>query len=254
MATRDELVGVLRERYGSADRAERGRILDEFVVCYEGFEAATVLARLYRVTRLYVNHFQPSFKLAGKEREGARVRKRYHAPATPFARLLADPRTPAVVVRTMDALHATLDPIALLRNMRALQAELAGLADRPAIEENAPTAPALDQFLAGLRTAWKDGEVRPTARAKPVAKRERRRPDPFAAVTDTLRDWFEAEPWRSSGELLERLRTAHPGLFQPGQLRTLQRRVKGWRSEAAHKLVFGTSVAAPASIAAVVAE
>ena len=194
---------------------------------YEGFEAATVLARLYRVTRLYVNHFQPSFKLAGKEREGARVRKRYHAPATPFARLLADPRTPAVVVRTMDALHATLDPIALLRNMRALQAELAGLADRPAIEENAPTAPALDQFLAGLRTAWKDGEVRPTARAKPVAKRERRRPDPFAAVTDTLRDWFEAEPWRSSGELLERLRTAHPGLFQPGQLRTLQRRVKG---------------------------
>ena len=56
-------------------------------------EAATVLARLYKSVRLYVNHFQPSFKLANKKREGAKVRKRYHPPATPFARLLADPRT-----------------------------------------------------------------------------------------------------------------------------------------------------------------
>jgi hypothetical protein len=30
MATRDELVVVLRERYGRSGRAERGRILDEF--------------------------------------------------------------------------------------------------------------------------------------------------------------------------------------------------------------------------------
>ncbi len=30
MATRDELVGVVSERYGQASRAERGRILDEF--------------------------------------------------------------------------------------------------------------------------------------------------------------------------------------------------------------------------------
>ena len=72
-------------------------------------------------------------------------------------------------------------------------------------------------------------------------------------MTDTLRDWFEAEPWRSSGELLEWLQTAHPGLFNSGQLRTLQRRIKSWRSEAAHKLVFGTSAAASASITTVVA-
>ena len=127
------------------------------------------------------------------------------------------------------------------------------MADRPVTGENALTAPELDQFLAMLRTAWKDGEARPTARAKPAAKRERRRPDPFAAVTDTLRDWFEAEPWRSSGELLDRLRTTHPDMFKPGQLRTLQRRVKSWRSEAAHKLVFGASAAAFASVATVVA-
>ncbi len=67
-------------------------------------------------------------------------------------------------------------------------------------------------------------------------------------MTDTLREWFEAEPWRSSGELLARLRAAHPGTFTAGQIRTLQRRVKGWRSEAAHKLVFGETSARPTSI------
>ena len=59
---------------------------------YEGLEAAAELARLYATVRLFINFFQPSFKLAGKQREGARVRKRYHPPATPAQRLLTDPR------------------------------------------------------------------------------------------------------------------------------------------------------------------
>ena len=59
----------------------------------EGPEAVAALSRLYATARLFVNFFQPSFKLAGKTRDGARVHKRYHAPATPFQRLLTDPRT-----------------------------------------------------------------------------------------------------------------------------------------------------------------
>jgi len=31
----------------------------------------------------------------------------------------------------------------------------------------------------------------------------------------------------------------HPGVYPDGQLRTLQRRLKGWRREVAHTLVFG---------------
>src|ERR1700712_1740626 len=60
---------------------------------YEGLEAAAALARLYAVLRLFVNFFQPSFKLAGKMRDGAKVKKTYHPPATPYQRLLADTRT-----------------------------------------------------------------------------------------------------------------------------------------------------------------
>jgi hypothetical protein len=68
----------------------------------------------------------------------------------------------------------------------------------------------------------------------------RRRPDPFAAVTTELRAWFEAEPWHTSRELLERLQAERPGAYPNGQLRTLQRRLKEWRRDAAHQMVFGT--------------
>ena len=58
---------------------------------YEGLEAAAALAALYRSLRLFVNFFQPSFKLAFKSRDGAKVTKRYHVPATPHQRLVPRP-------------------------------------------------------------------------------------------------------------------------------------------------------------------
>jgi hypothetical protein len=42
----------------------------------EGLAAAEALGRLYAASRLFVNFFQPSFKLASKARVGAKVRKR----------------------------------------------------------------------------------------------------------------------------------------------------------------------------------
>jgi hypothetical protein len=207
---------------------------------YEGLEAAAALARLYSSLRLFVNFFQPSFKLAGKARDGAKVKKKYHPPATPYQRLLADTRTSEEVRRQVTAIHATLDPVQLLQSIRAAQRELVEIADRP-IADGAPppAAPTIEQFLAGLRTAWREGEVRPTSKPKEKAPRGRRRPDPFVAVTALMRERFEAEPWRTSRELFERLQTEQPGIFPDGQLRTLQRRLKDWRREVAHQMVFG---------------
>ena len=130
----------------------------------------------------------------------------------------------------------------LLRDIRGAQEHLVEIADRPATAETtAPSAPTIEQFLSGLRTVWQEGEVRPTNKPKAKAPRGRRRPDPLAKVTELLREWFEAEPWRTSRELFERLQEAHPGLFPDGQLRTLQRRVKTWRHVLAHKMVFGAA-------------
>jgi hypothetical protein len=208
---------------------------------FAGLEAAAELARLYGSVRLFVNFFQPSFKLAEKFREGAHVRKTYHAPATPYQRLIADARASDEVKHQIRMQHDSLDPVRLLSNIRASQQRLVNIADAPetviAVE-----MPTLQQFLTGLRTAWQEGEVPPTARRKPPTKRARRNtPDPFASVSVHLRAWFEAEPWRTARELLERLQMEHSDTYPTGQRRTLQRRLKEWRREVAHRLVFGAT-------------
>ena len=164
----------------------------------EGLQAAAALAQLYATVRLFVNFFQPSFKLAAKERDGARVVKRYHPPATPHQRLLADPRTPETVRSQLAQVYARLDPIRLLREMRLAQQGLVDIADRSCAAVPAMIDPVLEQFLCGLRTAWKEGDIRPTANPKPKQKRSRRRPDPFVRVTNELQAWFDEQPWRTS--------------------------------------------------------
>lgn len=217
---------------------------------YEGLEAAAALADLYRSLRLFANFFQPSFKLVEKSRDGAKVTKRYHPPATPHQRLVSDPRTTAATRDHVATVYATLDPVQLLRAIRSGQQRLVEIADRPVSGEKlAPTAPTLEAFLSGLRTAWRDGEVRPTSKPKEKVKRGRRRPDPLVTVTAQLHAWFEAEPWRTARELLERLQDEQPGRYQTELLRTLQRRLKGWRRDKARELVFG---ATPAGVEAAV--
>jgi mono/diheme cytochrome c family protein len=123
---------------------------------YEGLEAAAALARLYTALRLFVNFFQPSFKLAGKARDGAKVTEKYHPPATPYQRLMADIRTSEEVRRQVTAIHATLDPVRLLQTIRAGQQELVEIADRPtAGEAVAPWSTFRDvTFASGAAMAW----------------------------------------------------------------------------------------------------
>jgi hypothetical protein len=207
---------------------------------FEGLEAAKLLAELYRSVRLFVNFFQPSFKLIGKERDGARVRKNYSAPATPHQRLISDARVSEAIRARVNEMSANLDPVILLRHIRAMQERLVTLADAPPSES--PAAPSIDLFLASLRTAWKDGAARPTDRPRVKARRERRRPDPLVDVTPLLRQWFDAEPWRTASELLVKLQVEHPGSYPNSLLRTLQRRLKAWRAEEAAALLFGSMV------------
>jgi hypothetical protein len=206
---------------------------------YEGIAAAEQLARLYAPVRLFVNAFQPSFKLAEKTRDGARVTKRYHKPLTPCDRLLADARITSAVRERIVTLRTDLDPVQLLAEIRGAQQTLVTLADTMETRNAGPQPVPLDKFVKGLRTAWHDGEVRPTSQPKPTAKRGRRRPDPLVVVTDELRTWFDADPASTGRQLLDRLQVAYPGDYPDGLLRTLQRRLKIWRSEIAHALVFG---------------
>jgi hypothetical protein len=209
---------------------------------YSGIAAATELARLYSSMRLYVNFFQPSFKLMEKTRDGARVTKRYHPPLTPFQRVQAHPAVAQAAKDGLVAQFAQLDPVALLHDIRQGQGRLAALADAtPCAESDGNPKADVEAFLNGLRHAWKEGEVRPTSRRKPPIPRGRRRPDPLAKVPDDLKAWFDEDPSKTGHELLCRLQAAHPDAYPDMLLRTVQRRVKIWRAELARSLVFGVS-------------
>jgi hypothetical protein len=59
----------------------------------------------------------------------------------------------------------------------------------------------------------------------------RTRSDPFAEVWDELAAKLEQEPGLEAKTLFEVLCEAHPGRYEPGQVRTLQRRVRQWRAQ-----------------------
>jgi hypothetical protein len=205
-----------------------------------GLAAARELARLYTSARLFVNFFQPSFKLLEKHRVGALVRKRYDTPATPCQRLLADARTPQQVRTKLEALQQQLDPVALLHEIRHRQRRLVMLADKARIEEGEPEP--LEKFMAALKTAWAGGTPRPTEkRAAPQVRWWRSRKDPFENSWPEVRQWAEAEPALTARQLLQRLQAQYPGSYPDGQLRTLQRRLKIWRGQMVHELILGTS-------------
>jgi hypothetical protein len=129
---------------------------------FEGLAAARAITRLYGASRLFVNFFQPSFKLASKHRDGAKVTKRYHPPLTPCDRLLQTEGVPAVTKDKLREVSAQLDPLKLLEEMRAVQAYLTALADGEAPPAMTAEPPNLATFVASLSSAWRDGEVRPT--------------------------------------------------------------------------------------------
>jgi hypothetical protein len=136
---------------------------------FEGLAAARAITRLYGASRLFVNFFQPSFKLAAKHRDGAQVSKRYHPPQTPCERLLQADSIPTAAKNKLREIATELDPLKLLEEIRAVQAYLATLADGETPPQFTYEPPNLAAFVASLSSAWRAGEIRPTfsVEAKP---------------------------------------------------------------------------------------
>jgi Integrase core domain len=184
---------------------------------FEGIAAARALGRLYGASRLFVNFFQPSFKLAEKHRQGARVTKRYHPPQTPCDRLLLDDAVSDDNKIKLRGLSETLDPLQLLEEVRAMQSHLVVLADGGNPQASGPQEPDLSSFLASLSSAWRSGEVRPThsAEAKPrylrrmqsVTQRDTAAPSKLALPTRPKVALMEALPaatvYRPSAPILD---------------------------------------------------
>lgn len=91
---------------------------------YESEAALEQLNRVYALLRLWTNHWQPVLKLVGKEREGAKVRKRYDVARTPYRRVLAAGMLEQQARERLEQEHGAQGPVAL---GRALEAACEGL-------------------------------------------------------------------------------------------------------------------------------
>jgi hypothetical protein len=100
-------------------------------VGYQRFDTTAelmVLKQLYSTLRLYTNFFQPTMKLKSKERFGSRVKKSYHAPQTPYQRVLACSEVTAADKKKLQRQYQQLNPAALKRALDKQRKELFRLA------------------------------------------------------------------------------------------------------------------------------
>jgi hypothetical protein len=136
-----------------------------------------------------------------------------------------------------------LDPVHLLNQIRERQRKLVQQEVGSVGEKTTETSQELNRFIENLSTAWRDGEVRPTHRKQSTGPRTwRTRVDPFESVWPVVEQWLDERPDANAKELFHRLQTELSLSFGPGQLRTLQRRVKEWRTAIARRLVLGADV------------
>jgi len=219
---------------------------------YQGVTAWQALSALYRVLRLYVNFFQPSLKLASKLRDGARTIKRYEKAQTPYQRLMALTTLDAKQKEQMVRYYEGLDPVALLEELQCLQDQFwqhswKGEAELPAIPPG-ETAHVADIIVkvqdkaegkidrpreSNTTSPPQDPVVRQYRRTKKeyAAHTWRTREDPFDRVWGQVTLQLQIDPSQTAKQLFARLQEQYPSEFSPGQLRTLQRRVRQWRHE-----------------------
>jgi hypothetical protein len=91
---------------------------------YEGNPHVRLLNELYAQLRLYTNFFQPVMKLLSKERAGAKVKKTYDRPRTPYQRLCDSTALSQHAKRQLRTQYASLNPAELKRNIVQLQSRL----------------------------------------------------------------------------------------------------------------------------------
>lgn len=87
-------------------------------------EQLRLLNQLYEVLDLYNNFFQPSMKLKWKERQGARVKKKYDEARTPYQRLLDADYVSAEIKQQLRERYRLLNPAKLKRQLEKLQQKL----------------------------------------------------------------------------------------------------------------------------------
>ena len=99
---------------------------------YSSKAALEALNRIYYLTRLYVNFFQPVMKVISKTRHGAKVHKVYDTARTPYQRLLKSGVLTEAKQQELAMTYHGLNPVLLLKQINESLECLWKLAERPA--------------------------------------------------------------------------------------------------------------------------
>lgn len=206
---------------------------------FEGEKSWEILARLYRVARLYVNYFQPSLKLSSKERDGGNVRRIYEQAATPYQRLLLSSHVPQETKQNQQTFFDSLDPVLLLSELENLQTEF--WATKVEVSENA-TQKVLKQFIRASAPAESKKEVE-----KPTLKRAKRskvwmptapyhgnkkgRKTVLDDVWDEVCLELDKQPWMTPRNVLQFVNDRYPNKIRESQLTTITDKLRQWRHE-----------------------
>ena len=91
-------------------------------------EELDLLNRIWALDQRFTNHLLAQSKLIFKQRNGAKVTKRYDTAQTPFARALADDRVTSTARSALTAAHKAIRPGDLYRQINGLIKQLEHLA------------------------------------------------------------------------------------------------------------------------------
>lgn len=154
---------------------------------------------------------------------------------------LEHPKVAKAVKKRLRDQYRTLDPVALLTEIRAAQQDLGNRVDRRAGKTTVPFAPSASDatvFVKVLGKAVEVGEPRGThQRRKGRYKKRIRMPSKLDPHLATIENWLAVEPQLTAIAIVGRLAERDPDRFGPKQHSIVQRLLRALRKSTAQRLV-----------------
>jgi site-specific recombinase XerD len=204
-----------------------------------GEHAYRQLDELYRALHWYVNCFQPSMKLVSKQVEGRKIRRIYDAAKTPLQRVLLTGALSPSQQQELRTIGKAFDPFRLFQQVEQLQqATFRCEAGRSSAGQPTPPTSLMPFDLAAcaaelvLQEGSETDEVpREEQKRASVLDWRRTGKDPFVGQWEQILTWVQANPTRSSADILRELQCLFPGRYECSHLRTLQRGIRKIRAQ-----------------------
>jgi site-specific recombinase XerD len=200
-----------------------------------GEHAYRQLDELYRALHWYVNWFQPSMKLVAKQVEGKKIHRIYDAAKTPLQRVQVSGALSPSQQQELRVITKAFNPLRLFQQVEQLQqATFRCEAGRSSASQ--PTLVPFDLAECAaelvLQETREPGELlREEPKRAGVLNWRRTGQDPFAGQWEQILAWVQANPTRSSGDILRELQSLFPGCYERSHLRTLQRGIRKIRTD-----------------------